>query len=77
MCSISLTEPGGGTDVLGAMKTPRAKVDGGWVINGTKIWSTLAHVADRLFLVARTNSDVKRSVGRADGLPLRREGRRE
>jgi acyl-CoA dehydrogenase len=61
MFAISLTEPGGGTDVLGAMKTRARKVDGGWVINGTKIWSTLAHVADRLFLVARTNTEVSRS----------------
>jgi acyl-CoA dehydrogenase len=67
MCSISLTEPGGGTDALGAMKTRAKKVDGGWVVNGTKIWSTLAHVADRLFLVARTSTDVKRS---ADGITV-------
>jgi alkylation response protein AidB-like acyl-CoA dehydrogenase len=61
MFSISLTEPGGGTDVLNAMQTRAEKVEGGWVVNGTKIWSTLAHVADRLFLVARTQSDVARS----------------
>jgi len=67
MCAISLTEPGGGTDALGAMKTRARPVDGGWVINGTKIWSTLAHVADRLFLVARTNTDVTRS---ADGVTV-------
>ena len=60
MCAISLTEPSGGTDVLGAMKTRARKVDGGWLINGTKIWSTLAHVANRLFLIARTNSEVRR-----------------
>jgi acyl-CoA dehydrogenase len=52
--AISLTEPDGGTDVFGAMKTRAKRVDGGWVVNGTKIWSTMAHVADRLFLVART-----------------------
>jgi acyl-CoA dehydrogenase len=55
MFAISLTEPDGGTDVFGAMKTRARKVDGGWVVNGTKIWSTLAHQADRLFLVARTS----------------------
>jgi acyl-CoA dehydrogenase len=60
MFSISLTEPGGGTDVLGAMQTRAKKVDGGWVINGTKIWSTLAHAADRLFLIARTDDKVER-----------------
>src|SRR5690606_30795277 len=32
--AISLTEPGGGTDVLGAMRTYATKVDGGWKING-------------------------------------------
>jgi acyl-CoA dehydrogenase len=58
MFSISLTEPGGGTDVLGAMLTRAKKVDGGWVIDGTKIWSTLAHAADRLFLIARTDDQV-------------------
>lgn len=67
MCAISLTEPSGGTDVLGAMKTVAEKVDGGWSINGTKMWSTLSHVADRLFLVARTNSDVRRA---SDGITV-------
>jgi len=52
--AISLTEPDGGTDVFGAMKTRAKRTDGGWLVNGTKIWSTMAHVADRLFLVART-----------------------
>jgi acyl-CoA dehydrogenase len=67
MCAISLTEPGGGTDALGAMKTRARRVDGGWIINGTKMWSTLAHVADRLFLVARTDPDAKRSI---DGITV-------
>ncbi|HEY2652886.1 MAG TPA: acyl-CoA dehydrogenase family protein [Solirubrobacteraceae bacterium] len=62
MCAISLTEPSGGTDVLRTMRTRARRADGGWVINGTKMWSTLAHVADRLFLVARTDTDARRSV---------------
>jgi acyl-CoA dehydrogenase len=61
MFAISMTEPGGGTDALGAMQTRARKVDGGWIVNGTKIWSTLAHAADRLFLVTRT-SDSDRST---------------
>ena len=56
MFAISMTEPGGGTDALGAMRTVAKKVDGGWVLNGAKIWSTLAHAADRLFVVARTTA---------------------
>ncbi len=55
MFAISLTEPGGGTDVLGGMKTRAERAEGGWVINGAKIWSTMAHVADYLFVVARTD----------------------
>ena len=54
--SIAITEPSGGTDVLGAMKTTAKKADGGWVINGSKIWSTMAHLADYSLLVARTES---------------------
>lgn len=56
--AISFTEPGGGTDVLGAMRTMANKVDGGWVINGEKIWSSQAHVADYLLLLARTDKSV-------------------
>jgi alkylation response protein AidB-like acyl-CoA dehydrogenase len=53
--AISLTEPGGGTDVLGAMKTIGRQVDGGWRISGEKIWSSQSHVADYLLLLARTD----------------------
>ena len=53
--SLSMTEPDGGTDVLGAMKTYADKVDGGWVINGAKMWTTGAKVADRLLVLARSD----------------------
>ena len=55
LVAISLTEPDGGTDVLGAMRTSASKVEGGWRINGAKIWSTMAHEADMLLLIARTD----------------------
>jgi acyl-CoA dehydrogenase len=58
--AISLTEPSGGTDVLGAMKTNAHKVDGGWRITGQKIWSTAAHVSDYLLLAARTDPDAEK-----------------
>ena len=58
---IAFTEPGGGTDVLGAhANRRRAKVDGGWIINGEKIWSSSAHVADYLLLLARTDKNVEK-----------------
>ena len=65
--AIAVTEPDGGTDVLGAMKTSAVKVDGGWKINGAKMWTTGAKVADRLLLLARTDKNVKK---RHHGLTL-------
>ena len=55
--AIAVTEPGGGTDLLGAMRTT-AKRDpsgSGWRVTGQKVWSTQAHVADYLLLLARTS----------------------
>ena len=59
--AIALTEPGGGTDVLGAMQTNATKVDGGWRITGEKIWSSNSHVADYLLLLARSKKDVQKN----------------
>ena len=58
--AIGFTEPGGGTDVLGAMRTNAKRGDGGWVINGQKTWCSMSHVADYILLLARTNNDVQR-----------------
>src|ERR1700688_5283141 len=43
--SIRMSEPGSGSDLFAA-KTKATKVDGGWHINGSKVWTTSAHVAD-------------------------------
>jgi alkylation response protein AidB-like acyl-CoA dehydrogenase len=56
--AIAFTEPSGGTDLLGGMRSTATKVQGGWTISGEKIWSSSAHVADRLLVLARTNKDV-------------------
>ncbi|MCB1464425.1 MAG: acyl-CoA/acyl-ACP dehydrogenase [Nitratireductor sp.] len=58
--SIGFTEPGGGTDVLGALSTNAVRADGGWVINGEKIWCTSSHVADYILLLARTDRNVEK-----------------
>ena len=59
--AFGITEPDGGTDVLGAMRT-RAKQeeDGSWVINGAKIFTTGAHIADYVLAVVRTENFEKR-----------------
>lgn len=62
--AMSFTEAGGGTDLLGGLKTTAKKSEGGWILNGEKIWSTGADVADYLLVMARTNKDVdKPSLG--------------
>jgi alkylation response protein AidB-like acyl-CoA dehydrogenase len=47
------SEPGAGSD-LAALRTRAEKVDCGYRINGSKIWTSYAHGADHIFLLART-----------------------
>src|SRR4051812_33458871 len=65
--SIGFTEPGGGTDLLGGMRTHATRAEGGWLINGNKTWCSSAHVADYILLLARTDRDVAK---RHQGLTL-------
>jgi acyl-CoA dehydrogenase len=58
--AIAFTEPSGGTDLLGGMRSTAERVQGGWALSGEKIWSSSAHVADRLLVLARTNKDVEK-----------------
>lgn len=58
--SIGFTEPGGGTDVLGALRTRAERGDGGWIIDGEKIWCSSSHVADYILLLARTEQNVEK-----------------
>ena len=55
MFAISVTEPDGGTDVLNVMKTT-ARADGDdFIINGSKVWTTCADLADYMVVYARTD----------------------
>lgn len=53
---IGMSEPDSGSD-LASVKTSAKKVDGGWLINGTKIWTTGAHVAQYMMALVRTDRD--------------------
>ncbi|MBI3744174.1 MAG: acyl-CoA dehydrogenase family protein [Chloroflexi bacterium] len=56
------SEPGAGSD-LGGMST-RADLNGdAFLVNGQKIWSSGAHRADYLFLLARSNQEVPKHKG--------------
>jgi alkylation response protein AidB-like acyl-CoA dehydrogenase len=53
---IGYSEPSAGTDLL-SLKTTAKKEGNEWVINGQKMWTSLAHHADWIWLAARTNFD--------------------
>lgn len=50
---IGMSEPDSGSD-LAAVRTRADKVDGGWKINGSKIWTSNAHLVHYLIVLART-----------------------
>jgi alkylation response protein AidB-like acyl-CoA dehydrogenase len=56
------SEPGAGSDLANVSTT--AVLDGGeWVINGQKVWTSLAHWAQWCFVVARSEKGSKRHAG--------------
>ncbi len=56
------SEPGAGSD-LAAVATTAVPDGDEWVITGQKVWTSLAHVADWCFVLARTEPGSRRSAG--------------
>lgn len=56
------SEPGAGSD-LASLSTRAVKVDGGWVVNGHKIWTSMADRAHYGALLARTDPDAPKHRG--------------
>ncbi|MEC8775154.1 MAG: acyl-CoA dehydrogenase family protein [Pseudomonadota bacterium] len=52
---IGMSEPNSGSD-LASVRTKATKVDGGYLINGSKIWTSGAHIANYLVALFRTSS---------------------
>ncbi|MEW6473535.1 MAG: acyl-CoA dehydrogenase [Actinomycetota bacterium] len=74
LCALGYTEPDAGSD-LAAVASRAERVDGGYLINGTKMFTTMAHVADYVLLLVRTDPDAPKHRGLSLFLvPLRDEG---
>jgi isovaleryl-CoA dehydrogenase len=63
--AIAMTEPEAGSDV-GSLTTSAERVDGGFVINGQKVFCSNAHISDHVLVVCRTT----KSESKHDGLTM-------
>jgi 3-oxochol-4-en-24-oyl-CoA dehydrogenase len=56
------SEPDAGSDAA-AVKTRGTRVDGGWLVNGQKVWTSDAHNSDLGLATVRTNPDAPKHAG--------------
>jgi alkylation response protein AidB-like acyl-CoA dehydrogenase len=60
--AIAMTEPEAGSDV-GALSTTAERVNGGYVLNGQKVFCSNAHIADHVLVVCRTTKTESKHEG--------------
>ena len=56
------SEPEAGSDAAG-IKTKGTRVEGGWIVNGQKVWTSGAHIAGMGFATIRTDPDAPKHEG--------------
>jgi 3-oxochol-4-en-24-oyl-CoA dehydrogenase len=56
------SEPGAGSDAA-AVRTSAKKVDGGWLVTGQKVWTSLAHMCQWGLATVRTDADAPKHAG--------------
>jgi len=54
--SLALTEPGAGSDLQG-IKTKAVKSGNEWIVNGAKMWTTNASIAEYIITLVRTGTE--------------------
>ena len=60
--AVGYSEPNAGSDAA-SMQLKATEVDGGWVLNGQKTWTTSAHFAEWYWVGARTDPDAPKHAG--------------
>ncbi|MCU1401522.1 MAG: acyl-CoA dehydrogenase protein [Acidimicrobiales bacterium] len=60
--SLGFSEPDAGSD-LAAVRTAATRADGGWLLNGVKVWTSGAHVNDYVSVLCRTDPTAERHQG--------------
>ena len=55
--SIGMSEPGAGSDLSAVKSRAELQDDGGWILNGQKIWTSGAHLNHYLIALVRTSGD--------------------
>src|SRR3972149_7012205 len=55
--ALALTEPGAGSDLAGGVKTRAVPEGDSWIIDGAKMWTTNASIADIIITLCRTEKD--------------------
>jgi alkylation response protein AidB-like acyl-CoA dehydrogenase len=63
LACMGFTEPSCGCDLFAARTRATLREDGDWLINGEKIFTSAAHLADYCFLLARTDPDQPKHAG--------------